>query len=307
MLITQLGSGGIALAAKAAKSWSLVPDQHGMVLKTPDGRTVFRYMTKKPADSELTANSVCCLFPVNTPSGERVVDFAPSDHRHHRGVFLAWHAMQGKVAADFWGWGQFAPTKGRVIENRAVKLLNASAQGAQIAVRNDWTADGQVMIEEATTIAAREQQGVYVVDLDYHLTPTSDTTLMQTAFSGFCVKARKDGKALYISPLGEVTLPAPHHLKPETDWPAAQWYDYTIKLNNGKTIGVAVLDHPGNPPSLWHNLQAIAMVNPCIVAPGPVKLKTRQTLRLRYRLVIHDGPAPVGLLKQLCAEWRGDG
>ena len=86
--------------------------------KTPGGRAVFRYMTKKPAETNLTANSVCCLYPVYTPSGEAAVDFAPGDHRHHRGVFLAWHATKGKKPADFWGWGEFAPTENRVIENR---------------------------------------------------------------------------------------------------------------------------------------------------------------------------------------------
>ena len=49
------------------------------------------------------------------PSGERAVDFAPGDHRHHRGVFLAWHATEGQKPADFWGWGKFTPTDGRVI------------------------------------------------------------------------------------------------------------------------------------------------------------------------------------------------
>ena len=180
-----------------------------MVLKTPDGRTVFRYMTKKPADTKLTANSVCCLFPVKTPSGEDVVEFAPVDHPHHRGVFLTWHAMEGKKPADFWGWGELAPTKDRVIQSRGVKLLKADAKGAEIAVRNAWVAEGETMIEEATTIAAREVKGAYVIDLDFRLTPTSDVTLRQTAFSGFCVKSRKDGKAAYYDPEGRGEAPRP--------------------------------------------------------------------------------------------------
>jgi hypothetical protein len=285
-------------------SFTLAPDQYGMVLKTPDGRTVLRYMTKKPTPSELTANSVCCLFPLNAPCGEGTVDFAPSDHRHHRGVFLTWHTMEGRKAADFWGWGQYAPTKDRVIENRSVKLVAADARHAELAVHNDWTAEGEVMIEEDLSIAAREVKGAYVVDLDFRLTPTSDVTLKQSAFGGLCVKARKEGKAVYRDPKGEVKLPSPHHLKPETDWPAADWYDYTIRLDSGKTIGVAVLDHPGNPPSGWHNVGAIAMVNPCIVAPGPVTLKQGQPLRLRYRLVVHDGPVPADLLADLTRQWR---
>ena len=294
-----------SLAAEAGKSYALVPDEHGMTVVTPEGRTVFRYMTRKPSQSKLTANSVCCLFPVKTPAGEDVVEFAPSDHPHHRGVFLAWHAMEGRTPADFWGWGQFAPTKDRVIENRDLKLVKADARHASLEARNDWVAQGQTLIEETTTIAARQQGDVYVIDLDFRLLPKADLTLKQTAFSGFCVKSRKGAKAVYRDPQGEVKLPAPHHLKPETDWPARDWYDYTIELEGRKTIGVAVVDHPQNPPSLWHNLQPIAMVNPCIVAPGPVPLKAGQPLRLRYRLVVHDGPAPVETINRLSAEWRG--
>ena len=293
-------------AEEAAKAFTLTPDEYGMVLKTLDGRTVFRYMTKKPADSELTANSVCCFYPVNTLSGERVVDFAPSDHRHHRGVFLAWHSMSGKEKADFWGWGEWAPTKDRVIQNRSVKLAEADASHAALEVRNDWLVEERAMIHELLKVVACETKGAYVIDLDYRLTPTEDVTLDQTAFGGLCAKARKDGKGVYASPSGEVKLPDPHYLKPETDWPTADWYDYTIKLDSGITVGIAVLDHPSNPPTTWHNLAPIAMVNPCIVAPGAVKLRKDTPLRLRYRLVVHDGPTPIELLKELAGKWRGE-
>jgi hypothetical protein len=305
-LVAVLGTPAPGVAAGDEKgSFTLTPDEQGMVLKTPDGRTVFRYMTKRPADTKLTANSVCCLFPVKTPSGEDAVEFAPSDHPHHRGVFMTWHAMQGKKAADFWGWGEWAPTKDRVIQNRSVRLLEADASRALVVARNDWVAEGETMIKESTSIAAREVKGAFVIDLDYRLTPTSDVTLRETAFSGFCAKCRKDGKAAYFSPAGEVKLAAPHHLKPETDWPAADWYDYAIMLDSGRSIGVAIVDHPRNPPTMWHNLAPIAMLNPCIVAKGPVTIKEGQPLRLRYRLVVHDGPTPVALLKRLSDEWRG--
>jgi len=300
---------GLSMAQSAAAqqqaTYSLAPDPYGVVLKAPDGRTVFRYMTKKPAQTNLTANSVCCLYPVNTPSGERVVDFAPGDHRHHRGVFLAWHATEGKKPADFWGWGAWAPTEGRVILNRSVEMTEADGKHAVLEVHNDWMVDDQAVINEVTTITTRELKGVRVIDLQYKLTPTEDVTLKQTAFGGFCIKGRKDGKAYYTDPGGKVDRPNPHHLKPETDWPAADWYDYTIDLAGGKTVGIAVVDHPDNPPTTWHNLAPIAMVNPCIVAPGPVVLKEGRTLKLSYRLVVHDGPPPMNLLEELSRDWRG--
>ena len=100
-----------------------------MVLKTPDGRTVLRHMTKKPTPSELRANSVCCLYPLNTPSGEPTVNFAPSDHRHHRGVFPTWYTMEGKKAADFWDADKSALTKDRVIEPHADQRREAQPSG----------------------------------------------------------------------------------------------------------------------------------------------------------------------------------
>ena len=306
LLFAVLGAPDRAAAAEdAGASFTLVPDELGMVLKTPDGRVVFRYMTKRPADTKLTANSVCCLFPVNTPSGERAVDFAPSDHPHHRGVFLAWHSTKGKEKADFWGWGEWAPTEGRVIRNREVKLVKATPRSAMLEVRNDWMIQDEVMIREKSTIGAGERDGAFLIGLWFRLTPTVDVTLDQTAFGGFCAKTRKDGKAVYSDPTGPVKLPDPHHLKPETNWPAAKWYDRTIKLDSGKTIGLAVIDRPGNPPATWHNLAPIAMVNPCIVAPGPVTIKKDETLELNYVLVVHDGPAPVELLNALARPDKG--
>ncbi|MHC4496801.1 MAG: DUF6807 family protein, partial [Planctomycetota bacterium] len=75
------------------------------------------------------------------------------------------------------------------------------------------------------------------------------------------------------------------------------------KLENGKTIGVGVINHPDNPPSTWHNPRYVWMVNPCIVAGEPVKVDKGKTLRLRYRLVVHDGPTPAELLKNLSSRW----
>ena len=41
--------------------------------------------------------------------------------------------------ADFWGWGEFAPTQGRVIKNRKVDLVKTDGQEAVVEIHNDWT------------------------------------------------------------------------------------------------------------------------------------------------------------------------
>ncbi|MFC1597861.1 DUF6807 family protein [Planctomycetota bacterium] len=312
-----------ATAAEAQPAYTLAPDAHGVVLKTPDGRTVFRYMTRKPERTNLAANSVCCFHPLNTPSGERVTDMAPGDHHHHRGVFLAWHTAEFWEQADFsafgptgpthgweihrgdfWGWGQYAPTDEVVIRNRDVKLVKADAEHAELLIQNAWMIHEKTMMDELNAVVVRRQGDVFVVDLDYRFMPVFDLVLNETSFGGFCVRTRNDGQSYYSTVDGKVDLPDPHYSAPELNWPATDWSDFTIKTDRGKTVGITVINHPKNPASTWHNPRYVWMINPTIVDRGPVKVKAGAVLALRYRLVVHDGPPPVELLKELTTEWR---
>ena len=305
------------------RSFELESAPSGRTLKAPDGRTALTYLTSKPDGSNLRANSACCFHPVNTPSGERLTDLAPGDHVHHRGIFLAWHSMDfrrkadftkmGPTApthgydisrADFWGWGEFAPTDQRVIRNRDVTLANATETSAELAITNDWMIRDARYADESTKAVWRETTGANILDLTYTLTPDREMTLNQTAFGGFCVRARNDGESWYESPSGKVTLPDPHYSAADLNWPRADWYAYGITLAGGKTIGCAVVDHPSNPPATWHNPRYVWMINPCIVAAKPLTVESGRPLTLRYRVIVFDGRVPVPLVRQLSGEWR---
>ncbi|MGH8640027.1 MAG: DUF6807 family protein [Burkholderiales bacterium] len=289
--------------------YTLEPDAAGKTLKDPNGRVVLGYLTSKPKDVPLESNSACCVHPFNTPGGERATDIAPTDHRTHRGIFLAWHDMEFRrggetLRGDFWGWGKFAPTEGRVIVNRDLSLVRADASSAEIAVRNDWMIDKQTVMQEATTLRAGEAQGARVLDLIYRLRPDYDLTINRMAFSGFCFRCRKDGTYAFADSQGEVTLPNSGATNPDSDWPARNWYSHTVTANDGKTIASAVIDHPGNPPSLWHGARSVSFLQPCIAAPAAVTVPARQSLTLRYRAVTRDGRFPDGLLDRMAGEWR---
>jgi hypothetical protein len=278
--------------------------QHGdsMTFQNPSGKALLRYEYKGAEFENLSVESLCFFHPFATPSRVVMTEVAPADHPHHRGIFLAFVEMHGEKDADFWGWGQHAPTKGRVIVNQSNSLLTKKPQS--FIAHNHWVADGVVMIEER--LAAQptvHNPQVHLLDLHYTLTPVSDINLSQWAFSGFCVRTRKDAKLVAYGPKGEVTLPNPSHLKPETDWPAEPWYAYELEFTDGKVAGIAVIDHPHNPPSLWHNHREIRMLNPCIVAPAAVKLREGEPLVLRYRVVAYDGPTQTGELDRLADEF----
>ena len=169
--------------------------------------------------------------------------------------------------------------------------------------RNDWVAEDVVMIEEELAATSRSEGGVNVLDLKYRLLPRTDITLSRWAFSGFCLRVRQDGDIQIASPNGLVTLPDPSHVKPESDWPDAPWYACEQHLPGGQIIGAAVINHSSNPRTLWHNHRDLRMINPCIVAPGAVRLRAGQPLVLRYRVVTFDGGIPARQLDGLAADF----
>jgi hypothetical protein len=313
----------VSRRAGAASAYTMAPVEYGMQLKTQDGRVVFEYLTKKPANIGLTSPSAACFHPVNTPSGERITNIAPDDHPHHRGIFFGWHDSEFREPAnfanygpnhplhgwnirraDFWGWGEYAPREGRVVQNRDVKLVRADADRAQLEIRNEWMVGNRKMLDEVNTVTAAQRDGVYVLDLEYRLTPVVDYFLDRASFGGFDVQCRKDGESYYTNPAGKVTLPDPHYSDPALNWPAAPWYGYVIKLSSGKTLGAVVIDHPQNPPTTWHISSRLWMLNPVITAAGPQTIKQGTTMTLRYRVVTHDGATPTELIQRLSAEYR---
>lgn len=318
--------------AHAQAAYTLVPSQYGTNLKTPDGRTIFQYMTKKPGEEAgLTSPSVAVFHPVETPAGETITTLAPNDHPHHRGIFFGFMNSEFHIPvvfnkdsppthpvkafqvtrADFWAWGVYAPREGRVIENKGIKLVAADTKHAQLEIHNDWSVPGRnnesrKMLDETDEVFTSERDGVYVIDIYYRLAPTVEYELLPTAFGGFDVQAQKFGESYYATAAGKVTLPDPWYALPDSDWPSEPWYDYTIKLKSDeKTIGVAVIDHPLNPPTRWHNSRSLWMLNPCITTYGPLTIEPDAPMVLRYRVVVHDGPTPTDVLQKLAQEFRG--
>jgi hypothetical protein len=278
---------------------------------TQSEKVLATYQLKPDKSIDLPVESACYFHPLKTPAGVTVTDVAPPDHPHHRGVFLGWVEMHGKIDADFWGWGEHASTKDRRIVHR--ELLKAvTGKGCAFEARNEWMAADEVVIDEYLRADARNILGATVLDVQYTLTPKFDITLSRWAFSGFCVRVRLDGRLDAFGPNGRVDLPNPSHVNPESDWPAASWYGYELRGvaregggDRGRTVGVAVVDHPKNPPSLWHNHRGIGMLNPCIVAPAAVAMKTDDPpLVLRYRVIAFDGEFRREIVTRLADDFR---
>lgn len=274
-----------------------------LIIKESGGPEFLRYWLQQPEGSNLSVESACFFHPLATPAGIPITDAAPADHPHHRGIFLAWVEMHGERSADFWGWGEHAPKQDRRIVNRRVSSARARGHLAAFVAENAWRAEGETMLVERLQAAFHAGPETHLLDLKYRLTPSTDLTLAEWAFSGFCVRVRQNGSITAFSPDGKIDLPDPVHTDPATDWPDAPWYAFVITLEEGRKAGVALLNHPENPPTRWHNHRQTRMLNPCITALGPLQLQRHEPLSLRYRVVAFDGELPAARLNTLAKTW----
>ena len=281
---------------------NIVAGQHLTIL-SPAGQPLLRYQLAPPAETKLSIQTAGFFHPLTTPAGHPLTALAPADHLHHRGLFLAFVEMHGADDADFWGWGAHAPTNGRQIVNQSLTHTPFTTHEARFEARNHWIAGETVLLRETLEARLEVRKTLHLLDLTYTLTPESDLTLSRWAFGGFCLRLRNDGPLEYRSPSGTPSHANPNHMKPETDWPDQPWYAALITLKEGTKVGGAVINHPQNPATLWHNHPSTYMINPCITAPTELKWAKGQPITLKYRVATFDDTFPTHDLNTLAEEW----
>jgi hypothetical protein len=94
---------------------------------------------------------------------------------------------------------------------------------------------------------------------------------------------------------------------------AFPWVDYSGTLD-GKTVGIAILDHPGNPksPTHWHS-RDYGLFAANIFGErdfyrdksrdGSVTLEPNKSMRFRYRVVVHPGDAEAAKIAELYQQY----
>jgi hypothetical protein len=273
----------------------------GLVLKTPEGGTMCRYVVGPlPASEPQTSvKSVGYLHPVCTPAGRVLTQSQGGDHGWLRGVFVSWMSVTGAGRyTGFWtgSVGQFAKQTGVVVNRGAT--TRATASEASLTASNAWI-DGEVeMLREETQVTAALRDGVHVIDVAIRLTSVKEPiTLRPWAFAGFTFHGRRAaGESVAVhGPEGEVKLRDAAWNQPQTNWPDAAWYDLVTVGKDGTACGLAVIAHPDNGQTTWNITRGLRFVNSNVTATAPRVVSERTPLTLRYRLVAHDGGPPPSL------------
>lgn len=247
------------------------------------------------------------LYPLYGPGGEQVVRDFPlragdadesTDHPHHQSVWFAHGAVNGH---DFWqGAGE-----------RIVHESFLDSPPDTIRSRNLWQdPDGETICVEERTMTFGGDAHTRRIDLSFVLSPAGEPLVFGDTKEGTM--------ALRLAPTLQLTgdVAQGHSLSSAGNrdgdcWgKRAAWVVYWGPIE-GRTVSVALLDHPKNPrhPSWWHARDyGLFAANPFGVhdfekkppGTGDFTVPVGENLTLRYRLRIGSGePAAAELDAEL--------
>jgi hypothetical protein len=249
------------------------------------------------------------LHPLRTASGKQVTRSFPMDlvegekrdHPHHRGLWFSHGDVNGY---DFWAneKNQKGVGKGRgEIKVVKVKDIKSGKKSGTISTLQDWIdATGKRLLSEARTMTFySETGGNRTVDFDITLTAIEESVFGDTKEGVFAIRL---ARALEEEISGTM-VNADGGEKEKNVWgKRSPWVDYSGTLD-GEKIGIVILDHPTSfrHPTYWHS-RAYGLFASNIFGvrdftrdktstAGAATLKPGETMRFRFRVIIHPGDA----------------
>ena len=218
------------------------------------------------------------------------------DHPHHRSLWFAHGAMNGQ---DFWSEQK---AFGKTVHEDFLQLKSGKDEGV-IKSRNKWVAaDGKVVCTDERTLRFHNPGSASERILDFEITifaSNGDLTLGDTKEGTMAVRLaetmRLKGK------VGEGHIVNSNGVRDGQTWgKRADWCDYYGPVQ-GKTVGIAIFDHPQNPrhPTWWHVRDyGLFAANPFgqhdfeslpDKNAGNLTVPGGKSVTFRYRFYLHEG------------------
>ncbi len=235
------------------------------------------------------------LHPLITPEGTVLTADAPAHAPGHRGIFFGWADVNG---VDFWNEAD-TDASGRITTESEPDVESGDGSLA-LRFRHTWRApDGQPLLHEVRRITTLEPEEDEWRALDWQSDLQADDALVtlgntQKAMGlSFCA-AEPLAHGRLVNSRGQRDAAASGR--------AAEWLDYTGALPNGAQAGLTLMAARTNPhprPEFYAQAEPLGFLSASFAYRAPFVLAAGERVTLRYRLILHDGPADVMLLQTL--------
>lgn len=283
-----------------------VKEAAGKVAVTIDGQPFTEYC--------YTGAPHVYFYPVYGPGGAKMTRDWPMkdvanedhDHPHHRSLWFAHGAVNG---VDFWSepesWGNKPPKTplGQILHEKFLELKGGEAEGVIKSV-NQWkAADGSIPITSTQTFRVYERPAnERLFDFEVELKAGDQEVVMgDTKEGSMAMRIAESMKIGTAKKPGQGHMVNSEGVKDVDCWgKRANWVDYVGPVD-GKTLGIAIFDHPKNPrhPTRWHARDyGLFAANPFCEhdmdktqpeGAGDMKIAPGQSVTFRYRFYLHEG------------------
>jgi len=240
------------------------------------------------------------LFPIFGPGGAKMTRNYPlaageneeHDHIHHKSFWWGHGDMNG---IDFWAEGK---NSGKVVHQGFTKI--ASGTIGVIASKNKYIdGKGQVVCTDARTLKFYPSESGSVFDFEVTVHADQGEVVFGDTKEGTMAIRLAETMRLK-GPVGRGHIVNSEGIRDDGTWgKRAKWVDYYGPVE-GKTVGVAIFDHPANPqhPTWWHVRDyGLFAANPFGVhdfekkpeGSGKLVVKSGDKITFKYRFYIHAG------------------
>jgi len=272
-------------------------------------------MTSKSGVTETNPTKHTYFYPLIGPGGVNMTRSWPmkpdaegeeKDHPHHRSLWFAHGAVNG---VDFWAE---TPKAGKIQHDQFVEVKSGTDSGL-IKSTCKWVApDGKVVCTDERTFRVYNRPGnerLFDFEITIKAPADRDVLFGDTKEGTMAVRlneqlrvtrGKKEPGTGHIVLSSGVRDDAPPARGDTVTWgkPAA-WCDYWGKVD-GKTLGLAIFDHPSNPvhPTTWHVRDyGLFAANPFGIhdferkppGTGNLNVPAGKSITFKYRFYIHEG------------------
>jgi hypothetical protein len=303
--------------ASAADSFA-VQTTDDRVTVTLDGQLFTEYVFK--------GHSKPIFYPVLGPGGAMMTRHWPmkervpheaTDHPHQKSMWFTHGAVNG---VDF--WAEYPPkNKPEAQYGRQVQQSITAQGGSQAVIRaeNLWLApDGKPVLSDARTITFSADGSSRILDFQITLKADHGEVTMQETKEG--TMGIRTNPALDLTSKDKNRKATGQAINSEgvsgkDVWGKnARWVDYWGPID-GKTVGIAIFDHPSNPrhPTGWHARDyGLIAANPFGGADydkslpkgtGDMKIPAGESITLKYRFIFHEGDVHAAKIADAYARW----
>ncbi len=246
-------------------------------------------------------------FPMEVVEGES------HDHPHHRGLWFTHGDVNG---INFWASeAQFKDYKRGFVVLDKINRVNSGPKTGLIDATFNWVDPaGKTILKEQRITRFYSDPVNRITDFDVTFTAVEPVKWGDTKEGAFAIRLADQ---MSEKQTGTMTN-AEGAQKMKNVWgkPSA-WVDYAGTVD-GRNVAVAIFDSPDNPrhPTTWHardyglfaaNIFGLHDFNTNTIEAGALSMKPGDTLRFRYRVVIHPGPTDVKQVEQMYRNWAGTG